>query len=408
MKTMKKMKTTFLAFALFAFCIGGRAQTVTVADVEALPGETVAFTLNLADGKANTYTAMQFDAQFPVTGFSTTGKYKVSELWENATATVGAVNAEGIATIPVASSESISAADVEGLFSVSFTVGEGVAIGNYDVTLKNLWFGYGTSSKDYLDDVTFTVHVVSAHAIVLDENSTTAPDAAEGVNVTVKRTISANTWSTICLPFAMTEAQVKTAFGDDVELGDFTGYDLTEDGDDIIGITVNFDSATEIEANHPYIIKVGTPVTEFTVDDVDISPEDVPCVSFGFTTGKGSKAVYHPIDFNGTYVADFDFYNDAQSQAIFLSGNKFYYATENTMHMRAFRAYFDFDDVLSELEESSSRLFMFFNGEITAIDKVSGKKPDMSGSVYDLQGRRVNKPVQGIFIKDGKKIVVED
>ena len=79
---------------------------------------------------------MQFDAQFPVTGFSTTGDYDVTKLWKNATATVGAVNAEGIATIPVASSESISAADVEGLFTVSFTVGGGVALGNYDVTLK--------------------------------------------------------------------------------------------------------------------------------------------------------------------------------------------------------------------------------------------------------------------------------
>lgn len=402
------MKTTIFAIALFAFCAGAKSQTVTVADVEALPGETVAFTLDLTGGKANTYTAMQFDAQFPATGFSTTGKYKVSELWENATATVGAVNAEGIATIPAASSESISASDVEGLFSVSFAVGEGVAIGNYDVTLKNLWFGYGTSSKDYLDDVTFTVHVVSAHAIVLDENSTTAPDAAEGVNVTVKRTISANTWSTICLPFAMTEEQVKTAFGDDVELGDFTGYDTTEEGDDIVGITVNFDSATEIEANHPYIIKVSAPVTEFTVDGVDIAPEEVPCVSFGFTTGKGSKAVYHPIDFNGTYVADFDFFNDAQSQAIFLSENKFYYATENTKFMKAFRAYFDFDDVLSDIESSSARMAMLFDKSITDINKVSKKKSDMSGSVYDLQGRRVNKPVQGIFIKDGKKIVVED
>ena len=211
---MKQMKSTMMAIALCVLGAGANAQTVTVTDVEALPGETVAFTLDLAGGKPGTYTAMQFDAQFPTTGFTTTGKYSVSELWENASATIGSVDAEGQATIPVSSTESISTADVEGLLSVSFVVGSNVAIGEYDVTLKNLWFGYGTNSKDYLDDVSFKVKVVAAHNIVLDENSTTAPEAAEGVNARVLRTISADIWNTICLPFAMTAEQVKAAFGD--------------------------------------------------------------------------------------------------------------------------------------------------------------------------------------------------
>ena len=394
---MKTTKTTIIALALFAFCAGGKAQTVTVADVEALPGETVSFTLDLTGGKADTYTAMQFDAQFPVTGFSTTGKYKVSELWENATATVGAVNAEGIATIPVASSESISASDVEGLFTVSFTVDGGVALGNYDVTLKNLWFGYGTSSKDYLDDVTFTVHVVSAHSIVLDENSTTAPEAAEGVNVTVKRTISANTWSTICLPFAMTEAQVKTAFGDDVQLAEFTGYKATEDGEgNVVEIKVNFSDATAIAANHPCLIKVSESVSEFTLDGVDIDPEDEPTVA----TVKRTKKQWS--EMIGTYAA-----TTIEDQMLFLSGNKFWYSTGSSK-IKGYRAWFDFYDVLTEVESSSARVSMFFDEVITDINKVSEKKSNISGAIFDLQGRRVNKPVQGIFIKDGKKIIIEN
>ena len=394
---MKTTKTTIIVLALFAFCTGGKAQTVTVADVEALPGETVSFTLDLTGGKADTYTAMQFDAQFPVTGFSTTGKYKVSELWENATATVGAVNAKGIATIPVASSESISAADVEGLFTVLFTVDAGVALGNYDVTLKNLWFGYGTSSKDYLDDVTFTVHVVSAHSIVLDENSTTAPEAAEDVNVTVKRTISANTWSTICLPFAMTEAQVKTAFGDDVQLAEFTGYKATEDGEgNVVEIKVNFSDATAIAANHPCLIKVSESVSEFTLDGVDIDPEDEPTVA----TVKRTKKQWS--EMIGTYAA-----TTIEDQMLFLSGNKFWYSTGSSK-IKGYRAWFDFYDVLTEVESSSARVSMFFDEVITDINKVSEKKSNMSGAIFDLQGRRVNKPVQGIFIKDGKKIIIEN
>ena len=134
-------------------------------------------------------------------------------------------------------------------------------------TLHNVKLGQTNETSINPDDLTFDISIVERLTVVLDETSTTAPTAAEDVNVRVKRTIQANEWSTICLPFTMTEAQCKAAFGDDVELGDFTGYETELDGDDnIIGITVNFNDATAIEANHPYIIKVSSAITEFTVE----------------------------------------------------------------------------------------------------------------------------------------------
>jgi len=255
------------------------------------------------------------------------------------------------------------------------------------------------SQGENLADVDFTITITEFRTI-LDETSITAPVAEDNANVRVKRTINANEWSTICLPFAMTEAQVKAAFGDDVQLGDFTGYDTAEAGDEVVSITVNFDIVTSIEANHPYIIKVSDKVTEFTVDGVTIDPEDNPCVSFGYNTGK-KPVVYHPKDFNGTYVADFDFYNDATSYPLFLSGNKFYYATNNTMHMKAFRAYFDFDDYLSEAAGASSRVTMF-----TGISEIGNSKSP-NGKYYDLQGRSVDSSQlkKGLYIVNGKMVI---
>ena len=218
-----------LMFALLALGESVVAQTVTVPDVEALPGETVSFSVSLSDGKADTYTAMTLYAKFPVTGFTTTGSYTVSDLWTGVSCTVGAVDGTGLATIPFASSNAIPGTSVDNLVTVSFTVGAGVDVGDYDVTLKGTMFEYGTSDKDYASDVTFQVHVVSAHTVVLDENSTIVPSNATGVNARVLRTINAGNWSTICLPFAMDEAQVKAAFGDEVELGNFTGCDTEED-----------------------------------------------------------------------------------------------------------------------------------------------------------------------------------
>ena len=377
---------------MFAFCAGVKAQTVTVADVDALPGETVAFTLDLTGGKANTYTAMQFDAQFPVTGFSTTGQYSVSDLWMNATATVGSVNVDGIATIPVASSESISASDVKGLFSVSFTVDGGVAVGDYDVTLKNLWFGYGTSSKDYLADVTFTVHVVNVHSVVLDENSTTVPESAEGVNVRVKRTINAGSWSTICLPFAMTEAQSKAAFGDDVQLADFSAWSSEEDDDgNIIKLEINFTDVTEIEANHPYIIKVSTDMTEFSVDGVDIAAEEEPTVQVG---KKKAERGY----FIGTYTAN----TEVPEDNLFLSGNKFWYSSGLTQ-MKGFRGYFELADVLTDAEESGARITVRIDDSPTDVKVLKGNAPS-DGIYYDLSGRRTDNPGKGYYIVNGKII----
>ena len=390
------MKTTIITLALFVFCMGAKAQTVTVADVEALPGETVAFTMDLTGGRANTYTAMQFDAQFPVTGFSTTGKYTVSELWENATATVGAVNVDGIATIPVASSESISASDVEGLFSVSFTVDNNVAVGNYEVTLKNLWFGYGTSSKDYLDNVTFTVHVVEVHSVVLDENSAIAPEDAVGVNVTVKRTIKAGDWSTICLPFAMTEEQCEAAFGNDVALADFSSWSSEEDDDgNIIKLEIGFTDVTEIEANHPYIIKVGEDISEFSVDGVDIEVEEEPTVQVG---KKKADRGY----FTGTYIAN----TIVPENNLFLSGNHFWYSA-GTTQMKAFRGYFELADVLTDVEEAGARIVVNIDENPTGIISVNKIKGD-SNVYYDLTGRRIDKLRKGeIYIIDGKKVYFE-
>ena len=82
------------------------------------------------------------------------------------------------------------------------------------------------------------------------------PTDATDVNVTVKRTIKAGIWSTIVLPFDMTTQQLTSAFGDDVELANFTTWETTDydDNDNPKAITVFFKEANEIKANTPYII----------------------------------------------------------------------------------------------------------------------------------------------------------
>lgn len=406
---MKKL--LFLVTALLAMVQQSSAQTtpvITVADVEAVPGETVAFSLNLTGGKVNLYTALQFDVQFPATGFSTiTGGYTVNtNAWLGASCTVGSVNDKGLATIPFASSEAITAADVENLVSISFNVANTVAIGEYNVTIKNLWFGYNESDKDYLENVTFKVKVVERHTVVLNETDTDVPASATDVDVTVNRTINANEWSTICLPFGMTEAQCKTAFGEDVIIMDFDGCDVTKDGNNVTSIKVNFTDATAIEANHPYIIKVSDKVTAFTVDDVSISVNEDPSVNkdeqivdipeYGIHYTRYNK-------FTGTYKAQ----TTISENKLFLSDNKFWYSNGFTK-MKAFRGYFDFYNILANKEVSGSRIMMSFDDETTGIG-YNKREAITNNQWFTLDGRKLDKKptAKGVYVKDGRKVVIK-
>ncbi len=392
------MKRTFLSLlaliAMGSSVMAGDKPVISVADVEALPGEKVSFSVNLVDGKADIYTAMTLYAYFPTEGFTTEGA-TVSSAWEGATFAVGDVGAKepGLATIPFASANAIPGSAVDNLVTISFTVASSVALGEYDVTLKGTMFEYNSSDKDYADDVTFKVKVVNVHNVVLDENATVAPVAATGVNVKVKRTINANEWSTICLPFAMSEAQVKAAFGNDVELKNFSSWSSeTNIDDEIVSINVGFTSVSAIEANHPYVIKVSTAISEFTVDGVDIDPADAEVV-----VGKGkTKGTFY-----GNYVAG----TAVPEENLFISGNKFYYSTGSTT-IKAFRGYFELKDVLdSYYDEAPSRVVFDF-GDVTGIQKVSAQGQN-DGIYYDLSGRRVEKPSKGVFIVNGKKVIIK-
>lgn len=271
------------------------------------------------------------------------------------------------------------------------------AAGNYTIVVHNLSINLTNGDDAITEDLGVKRDIETTltidNGITLDENSTEVPSPATGVDIRVLRTIKANEWSTICLPFAMTEAQVKTSFGDDVQLGDFTGYETVEENGDITAITVNFNTVSALSANHPYIIKVSKAISEFTVDQVDIDSEDEPMINYG--TKRKPNAIV------GTYVAN----TIVENGCLFLSDNKFWYSVGATK-MKAFRAYFDFFDLLPDFENNyaESRVSIMFNDE-TPTGMGLSTISHSEGTVYDLQGRKVASPkAKGLYIVNGKKV----
>jgi hypothetical protein len=388
------MRKVFLSLLLM-FTIHGAsvAQTLTVANVEALPGTTGKYVLkiNVGDGE---YTGFQFDIQYPATGFSTpsTGKSTVNASWIGGSINPGDLtDGKGRVSALSMSNDLIPAGDIE-IGTVSFNVADDVSLDEYEVTISNFEFLSGTT-RTPVSDVTFKVKVVNALTVILDDTSTTLPENATGVNVVVKRTIKANDWSTICLPFEMSEEQVKTAFGEDVELADFTSWSSEEDDDgNIVSINIDFTDVTEIEANHPYIIKVTETISKFNVDGVDIEVDEEPVVQVG---KKKAERGY----FTGCYVAN----TEVPENNLFLSENKFWYSKGLTK-MKAFRGFFELADVLTAVEGADSRIAMSFDNQTEGIKETSSLK-SQSSNLYDLQGRRVVKPGKGLYIQNGRKVI---
>lgn len=287
------------------------------------------------------------------------------------------------------------------LLSLTLAADETVTAGTYTGYLKNVLLSYSTGTTVPVSESSFTIEVYEGNVrVVLDENSTTAPEAsAEVADVTLKRTIKANQWSTICLPFSVTGEQVKAAFGDDVELAAFTAWESEEDDDGaIVGIDVTFtttDADDGIKANTPMLIRVSNNISTATFEGITLEPEDEPVVQVG---KKASQRGY----FYGTYISTL-----VPEENVFISSNKFWYST-GASTIKGYRGYFEFRDVLDAYYDAAAVKYNFFvDGDETQVNDIVNDKLS-NGTLFDLSGRKVMKPAKsGLYIVNGKKTIIK-
>lgn len=170
-----------------------------------------------------------------------------------------------------------------------------------------------------------------------------------------------------------------------------------------------------------------------------ISGKDASGISLSKVTGlleAGKPYFYMASDVNGQdnagtvrnvnfFRADFDTYDVADPgknngligtfEAItapqgdnfyVLSGNKLYYTTGAEVNVGVNKAYIDKSKIVNKGGEAKA--FIDFDElEATGIDAVDTAKTLKGGKFYDLSGREVANPTRGLYIVNGKKVLIK-
>ena len=218
-----------------------------------------------------------------------------------------------------------------------------------------------------------------------NENETNNIEAWENSDITLNRTIVADKWNTLCVPFAISEEEIKANFGEGT---------LVEKFDAVNGNTVNFADATSIEAGVPYLIKPTVTGTAYTFNGKDVIADAPKTEGNADVTFQG---IYSPTDItnNGTIKA----------AGVTEDGKVLFVNPDSKTN--AFRCFFTISDNTSI---SPAMLKISIKGVETAINSIVMDNSNATdNAIYNLQGQRVNgnSLTKGIYIKNGKKFAVK-
>ena len=275
--------------------------------------------------------------------------------------------------------------------------------GDENLSVSNLkaeWTGNAqevsfTSPKGAPRVTSITVYV-SLPTISLSESEENTIETKSDVNISLNRKLVKGAWNTICLPFDVSAAQAKSAFGADVRIAALNAESK--------GNTLIFDNKTAegIKAAGPYLIMP----SEVKADDkyefynVSIKPENVtPAAAVSTSDGFAFKGIYNMVDI----TQEINNQETSNSYAAFLGANNTLFKAKSNSTTKGFRAYFVIPN-----STATSALRVVVDGNATSIKNINCGVVESDDAVYNLQGQRVDAHnlMPGLYIKAGKKFVV--
>lgn len=293
----------------------------------------------------------------------------------------------------------LSAADGYAITGISFTK-EGKTLKINGVLANADWSGNAKSlilsveaaasgTKIKTMTVSFT-KTAATPSLSLDENAEIsvtekalkdANTAGSVYDVKLARTLTANVWNTICLPFNVTEEQIADVLKSAGKVKEFDREDASKQ-------TIYFKDATTMVAGKPYLIKPTESAKELVFKGVKIT-EYSASSSLGNDYGVCGTFVPYKLSTDGT--------------DLFLkTDGKFYVPAEGKETMKGFRAFF-----IVPNNTTAAALNLSF-GDATGINGVAADA-EKNVKVYNVNGQYVGTSLEalpkGLYIVGGKKVL---
>ena len=232
-----------------------------------------------------------------------------------------------------------------------------------------------------------------------------------GLDITLSgRTLTKDgNWNTLCLPFDIDDISTSPLAGATIkEMA--TSSNLDANG----VLTLNFTTATSIEAGKPYIVRWGTPespvggnIENPVFTGVTITSTTPTPVEFAIANSDDKcqfVGQYSPFCIvNSGATGD----NQGNKDEIILmtSGNKLGYS-KNPRTLKCFRCHF-LVPTSGGQNEARSFVLDFGDNETTEIVSITNTNLTNNTNIYDLQGRRIAQPTKGLYIVNGRKVVIK-
>lgn len=249
-----------------------------------------------------------------------------------------------------------------------------------------------TNPNGHTQVSSITVYV-SLPTISLSESEENKIETKSDISISLNRKLVKGVWNTICLPFDVSEAQAKSAFGADVRIAALNAESK--------GNTLMFDNKTAegIKAAVPYLIMPSEVKADnqYEFYNVSIKPENVtPAAAVSTSDGFVFKGIYNKVDITQDI-------NNPKSYAAFLGANNTLFKAKANSITKGFRAYFAIPN-----STATSALRVVVDGNATSIKNINCGVVESDDAVYNLQGQRVDARslMPGLYIKAGKKFVV--
>lgn len=281
--------------------------------------------------------------------------------------------------------------------SINLSVSGGGTLSQNSVSLTKQFNDYVVFIKDATPEtkVTFSCSALGCYfldnvkierAIGLDESADNSAvlekNNGKEVNVMLKRTLVADSWNTLCLPFSMSNDAVQTVFGEGTVLKQMKEWNAAEN-------VIYFEAADAVVAGQPYIIKPVEAKESLLLQD--------PLVLNAVNNTTSGHICFCGI-MSSTLLSESDVFLGTDGELYLPNA-----AEENGDVLRGFRAYFKGINSVANTKVN-------IEGVVSGIENINGATAYTNGKVYTLAGQYVANStkglMKGIYVVNGKKIVV--